>query len=136
MYGSPEYRAWMGARARCENPKTRSYKSYGGRGIRFAERWKGEGGFVRFLEDVGRKPSKRHSLDRINNEGNYEPGNVRWATGKQQGRNKRTSHVLTVGPVSDTLSGWAERTGIGKSTIRERLDRGWTPERAVNTTPP
>ena len=86
---SPEYRAWKGMKERCLSPKHKSYSRYGGRGIKVCDRWlhgDGElGGFECFLVDIGRKPTTRHSLDRFpNNDGNYEPGNVRWATPSEQ----------------------------------------------------
>lgn len=81
-----EYRAWKAAKARCYDPKSAFYHRYGGRGISMCERWRHS--FEAFLSDMGRKPSHDMSLDRINNEGNYEPGNCRWATAKQQANNK------------------------------------------------
>jgi ribosomal protein S30 len=129
MYGTPEYNAWRSMIQRCNNPRTRSWKNYGARGIKVHPGW--EENFEGFLADVGPRPSRRHSLDRIDNEGDYEPGNVRWSTPKVQARNKRTSRVLTVRGESATLAEWAERTGIGRSTIRQRLERGWSEERAV-----
>jgi hypothetical protein len=135
MYGTPEYSAWQSMRGRCENPKMGNYYLYGGRGISVCERWSAS--FEAFLKDMGLRPSPDHSLDRYpNNDGNYEPGNCRWATRKQQQRNRRTCHVLTVNGVSATLAEWAERTGLGKGTIRERVRRGWSPERATGTTVP
>lgn len=131
MYGTPEYKAWVSMVQRCTNPRARNYQNYGGRGIRVCNRWSIQGGAAAFLADMGPRPSDRHSLDRRNNEGDYEPGNCWWAPPKEQQRNKRTSRVLTVEGVSATVAEWAERTGVGRSTIRERLKRGWAPERAV-----
>lgn len=128
MYGTPEYRAWVSMLGRCTNPSIRSYPNYGGRGIRVCPEWED---FETFFAAMGRRPTSGHSLDRIDVNGNYEPANCRWATVKEQARNKRTSHVLSVGGESATISEWAERTGIGKGTIRERLRRGWSPERAI-----
>jgi hypothetical protein len=81
------YRIWAGMKQRCNRPKTRSYKYYGARGVIVCERWIKS--FDAFLKDMGPRPSKRHSIDRINNDGNYEPENCRWATAKQQAANKR-----------------------------------------------
>lgn len=131
LYGTPEYRAYMAMVRRCVNPTNRKWRDYGGRGIAVCDRWRGRDGFRVFVEDMGPRPTTKHSLDRINNNGNYEPGNCRWATPTQQQNNKRTSRVLTVGGESASVAEWARMTGVGKSTIKERLRRGWTPDRAV-----
>lgn len=86
MFGTPEYRAWVSMRWRCEKPQYAQYKDYGGRGIKVCDRWQS---FQAFLNDVGMRPSLNHSIDRRNNDGNYEPGNVRWATRKEQAQNRR-----------------------------------------------
>lgn len=136
MYGTPEYGAWRSMIDRCTNPRTEHYRLYGGRGITVCQSWMES--FPAFLKDVGLRPSQTHSLDRYPNNatGNYEPGNVRWATRKDQARNKRNCHVLTVEGESLTLAEWTERLGCSQSTIRERLRRGWTPSDAVNTPVP
>jgi len=86
MSRTPEYSAWQAMRNRCEKPKVACYHNYGGRGIKVCERWSS---FGEFIKDMGLRPSDAHSLDRINVNGNYEPGNVRWATNIEQARNKR-----------------------------------------------
>lgn len=83
----PEYRIWQGMKRRCDTPTVHGYPNYGGRGIRVCDRWCHD--FTAFYADVGQRPSPRHSLDRINNDGHYEPGNVRWATWSQQALNRR-----------------------------------------------
>ena len=85
LWGTPEYRIWGSLRQRCLNPNDKGYADYGGRGITVCERWDR---FENFIMDVGRRPSPEYSLDRIDNDGNYEPGNVRWATADQQAANK------------------------------------------------
>jgi hypothetical protein len=82
-----EYRAWVSMKTRCYNPNVREYAKYGGRGIQVHPAWRNS--FPQFLKDVGKKPSSEHSLDRKDNNGHYEPGNVRWATKKQQVANRR-----------------------------------------------
>jgi hypothetical protein len=84
---TPEYRAWASMKRRCFNPNVWNYKNYGGRGITVCPQWAGS--FEAFLADVGRKPSQKHVLDKINNNGNYEPGNVRWATMSESNKNRR-----------------------------------------------
>ena len=84
--GSKEYRAWLNMRDRCYDPKSNRYSRYGGRGIKVCDRWLGS--FEAFLEDVGPAPSKFHSIDREKVDGDYEPGNVRWATPKEQANNR------------------------------------------------
>jgi hypothetical protein len=95
------HHVWTQMRQRCENTNNPNYRNYGGRGIRVCDRWKGPGGFERFLADVGERPAGRAArrtpwtLDRINNDGDYEPGNVRWATDEQQAKNRRNPKLTT-----------------------------------------
>jgi hypothetical protein len=98
---TPEYYAWTSMRSRCANPRNASYAAYGGRGISVCREWNRS--FESFLDHVGPRPSPKHSLDRINVNGNYEPGNVRWATAKQQTKNRRIT-VISGGRVGPELS--------------------------------
>jgi len=125
---SPELMAWHGMITRCTNPKSDSWKHYGGRGIKVCARWLR---FQNFIADMGLKPSRLHSLDRVNNNGDYEPSNCRWATTQQQSRNKRTTRLLAHGGHVLPLCEWAERTGIESEAILARLRRGWTIARAL-----
>jgi hypothetical protein len=92
--GMPEYLAWRDMKQRCYNPNNGSYKYYGFRGIIVCERWLHS--FNNFLEDIGYRPSPAHSLDRINNDGNYEPKNCRWATRKEQAHNTRRQRNMRI----------------------------------------
>lgn len=89
---TPEYRTWGHIKSRCLNPNVPDFKRYGGRGIRICDRWRDD--FAAFLADMGHRPSGAHSIDRINNDGDYEPGNCRWATKKEQANNRRRPVVL------------------------------------------
>lgn len=124
---SREYRIWAHMKTRCENEKCPAYKNYGGRGITVCERWQS---FSSFYEDMGTSPEGT-SIDRINNDGNYEPGNCRWANRSEQARNKRNSRMLKVDHVQKTAAEWAEEYGIAINTILQRISYGWTEKEAV-----
>lgn len=126
---SPEYTAWWGAIQRCETKGHRSYQHYGARGIRMCERWRRS--FEAFLDDMGYRPSPDHSIDRIDVNGDYEPGNVRWATSTEQERNKRSSRFVTAMGDTKTVVEWSEVTGIPAPTIYRRLNKGLSPEEAI-----
>jgi len=129
---TPEWNSWRGMVERCTNPNHKHWAHYGGRGIRVCDRWLG---FAAFLADMGAKPTPEHSIDRINNDGNYEPGNCRWATRHEQARNKSTTRHITAHGKTLTLTEWGRTSGIPVPTIHERLRHGWDTERAV-TEPP
>lgn len=126
-----EYRTWYGMWHRCSNPSNPGWKHYGGRGIRVCGRWKK---FETFLSDMGPKPTPKHSIDRIDNNGNYEPSNCRWATSIEQGRNRSNNLLLTYNGQTKTVMEWAESTGMGVQLIKERINRGW-PIDAIFTYP-
>jgi hypothetical protein len=92
---SPEYVAWLAMKQRCFYRRGKSYKDYGARGITVSPEWLGDGGFERFLSHIGPKPTKSHTIERIRNDGNYEPGNVKWATRMEQSCNKRPNKSET-----------------------------------------
>lgn len=113
---SPEYISWMQMRARCSNINRPDYLRYGGRGIKVCERWVNS--FDNFLEDMGKRPSKNHSLDRFpnNDTGDYEPANCRWATPKQQANNRRTSRFIEYKGIKNSLAEWTNILGLSNST--------------------
>jgi len=114
-----EYVAWRNMRRRCYYEKDSAYENYGGRGIKVCPQWRDD--FQQFFDDVGPKPSPKHSLDRIDNDGDYEPGNVRWAVEKTQCRNKRSNVLVTWRGKTMTVVAWAERLGLKEDTLRRRL---------------
>lgn len=122
-----QYVAWQLMHDRCINPKNEAYHRYGGRGIRVCERWND---YALFFADMGERPEGL-TLDRIDNDGNYEPSNCRWATRKEQMRNVSYNRRITVQGVTKTLAEWAELSGIKREKISWRLRRGWAPERAI-----
>lgn len=124
------HRIWCCMKHRCGNPDNSAYKHYGARGIRVCDRWLKS--FETFCSDMGPRPSLRHSIDRIDNDGNYEPGNCRWATRSEQARNtRRTISVAFRGDVM-CLKDWAAVLGIPYDTIKKRLRMGWAVERALS----
>jgi len=123
-YLSPEYVTYKSMKERCNNEKGRFYYNYGGRGIKVCERWLES--YQNFLEDMGRRPSLAYSLDRIDNEGNYEPSNCRWATKKQQGNNTRDTVFVTMNGKTKSLTEWAEELGINRRTLYDRRRKGLT----------
>lgn len=125
---STEYTAWTHMIERCYSPNNKHFSDYGGRGIIVCEQWKSS--FANFLADVGLKPSPRHSLDRIDNNGHYEPGNVRWATKTDQTRNRRSTRLVTYQNRTQCLWAWSEELGKNYQTLYFRLNSGWTVERA------
>lgn len=124
--GSTEYHCWNGMKDRCYNPENKSYYNYGQRGIIVCDRWLGKYGFVNFLNDLGRKPSNDLSIERINNNGNYEPCNCKWGTDEEQSVNKRSNIFLQYNGERKTISQWAEEIGVTKSCLFHRFYEGWT----------
>lgn len=126
MSGTSEYGIWQGMLRRCAD---KSSKRYGGRGISVCERWHS---FENFLADMGRRPSRGHSIDRYpDNDGNYEPSNCRWATLIQQARNLAKNHWVEFKGRRYVIEELANEVGLKSSTVASRLKRGWTVEQAV-----
>lgn len=124
---SPEYTAWKSMRRRCSNPtgKARTYV-----GISVCDRWKK---FDNFLEDMGCKPTKRHTLERRRNSEGYNPENCRWALPTEQARNRSTNRFITRNGRTMIVTDWANEVGLPEVTVRNRLFRGWSEERALTT---
>ncbi len=116
---------------RCNDPKAKNYKNYGGRGIRVCERWMV---FENFLSDMGQPSGDRHisTLDRIDNNGNYEPGNCAWRTMLEQGNNKRTNRRVSMNGRTMTVSQWSRETGMDSALLYSRLNRGMSLEQAIS----
>jgi len=130
---TPEYKAWCHIIDRCTNQKYPEFKYYGGRGITICERWRLD--FMSFLVDVGSRPSKAHSIDRIDNNAGYFPGNCRWATKSEQTKNRRVTKFIEHNGLTLCLTDWARRIGIGESLLSWRLRMGWSVEQALTTAP-
>jgi hypothetical protein len=127
-FGTPTYRSWSSMIVRCEDTSHVAYHNYGGRGIKIDQELRTFEGFLKYL---GERPTKEHTLDRIDVNGNYEPGNVRWATRKEQSTNKRNTINIRVGEESGDLNYWHEKTGISKGALHYRISKGWTPEQVL-----
>lgn len=125
---TPTYRAWSGMITRCTNHRVRSFKTYGARGITVCERWRNS--FDAFLADMGEAP-KGCSIERINNNGNYEKSNCRWATPKEQARNRISTHWITYNGETLPLIAWTERVKVKRATIQFRLKHGWPVGKAL-----
>ena len=124
----PLYNIWAGIMDRCHNQSARDYYLYGGRGISVCERWKH---IENFIADMGDRHYGR-SIDRINNDGNYEPRNCRWATIKQQSNNRRTNHILKFKGKSQTMQAWSEEIGVNKNTLYGRTRKGWSMKKILS----
>ena len=125
-----EYGIYLQMIARCHDPESKAYEYYGGRGISVCDRWRDS--FEYFLKDMGDRPPG-FSLDRVDNDGDYKPENVRWATRKTQARNRRSNHILKFNDREQPLAAWSEELGISSWVIQNRLKDGWSVDRALST---
>lgn len=124
-----EWRIWSTMRRRCTNPMDTSFQRYGARGITVCERWRES--FSNFFADMGPRPTTKHSIDRIDNDGPYAPENCRWATPTEQARNRRDNVRVTFDGREMTMAEWASAQGINRGTLRDRLRDGWSVEDAL-----
>lgn len=128
MSKTPIWFVWMNMHERCRNPNNTEWENYGGRGIRVCEEWKS---FEGFFEDMKMPPTPKHTIERVDVNGNYEKSNCVWATHIEQGRNRRNNRVVTYDGQTRCLTEWAELLGINDGVISRRLNRGWSVERAL-----
>lgn len=126
---SPEYSIWCGIKKRCYDQNEVFFCNYGGRGIKVCERWLHS--FENFLSDMGIRPTNKHSIERRNNDGDYEPDNCYWATRDEQARNKRNNRRVEIGGETMIIADWAKRVGLRAQTIAQRLFRGWSERDAI-----
>ena len=126
---SPLHKVWTAMRERCNNPRNRSFKNYGGRGIKVCQRW---GDFRLFISDMGPRPPGT-TIDRIDNDGNYEPANCQWATYLEQNQHTRRTRKISAGGRTMTVANWARELGGSRIIIHNRLRDGWTEEKACLT---
>lgn len=129
--GSRIYRIWRGMKTRCENSNDYHYKFYGERGITVCPEWQSFEPFYEWAINNGY--TEQLTLDRIDNNGNYEPSNCKWATKKEQANNTRKNRIITHNGVSHTLSEWADISSMRPESLAYRINRGWSMEKALNT---
>lgn len=128
-HGTPEYRSWHGMLQRCHDVNATAYPQYGGRGISVCDEWRRS--FAAFIGDMGEKPTPRHSIDRIDNSGNYCKENCRWSTSSEQCSNTRRNRFIASQGMKMTIAQWARHTGLHVSTITNRLNSGWGDDACV-----
>ena len=133
MSYSKEHSTWSKIKSRCNNPKNKAFKNYGGRGIKVCKRW--QKSFILFLKDMGMAPTRKHSIDRIDNNGDYRPGNCRWATAKEQGNNTRLNHLIEFKGQKKTLMEWSEIIGFHYKRAHKRIFAGWDFEDVIKNSP-
>jgi hypothetical protein len=130
LSGTPEYGVWYTMRRRCDDPNVEKYPQYGGRGISVCDRWHK---FENFIADMGRRPGPGFSIERRNNDGDYEPANCTWATMREQSYNKRNTRLLTYRGREINARQASEVAGVPKNNIFARLYRGWSVELSIET---
>lgn len=131
--GTRLYSIWANMKTRCSNPKHMHFDRYGARGITVCDEWKND--FLKFYDWAMSHGYEDHlTIDRIDNDGNYEPSNCRWVSVKQQGLNRFSNLIVTINGVSKCLTEWCEEYGVNYKTVKDRLKRGWTYEDALSKT--
>ena len=130
MSYTPEHRVWRSMLTRCYNRNCACYSRYGGRGITVCDRWRHS--FKNFFEDMGKRPSSSHSIDRIDVNGNYEPSNCRWVTQTVQSNNTRVNKFISINGVERTQAEWSAISGIHPTVIAKRVSLGWTGTKIIS----
>lgn len=131
MYASPEYMSWQSMLRRCYNKNNKRFRFYGGRGICVCKRWRKS--FLNFFNDMGRKPTKKHTLERKNNNKDYCPENCKWATYEEQNRNTSRNRYVAIKGETKLLIDWIRKSKVLKKTVETRIYKlGWGIERAIN----
>lgn len=135
MHGTREYKSWATLKARCYDPKHHRYYLYGARGIKVCERWRND--FQAFYDDMGPKPSPEHTIDRIDPDGDYEPGNCRWASRDEQRNNRRNTRYVVYRGERMPLFYAVKKAGnvVTRNTAQCRIYTGWPVEEALETPP-
>jgi len=130
---TPEYHSWQALKDRCNNPKNTHYANYGGRGIAVCSEWNDS--FMAFFADMGERPTDKHTIERIENNGHYCQYNCKWATRKEQVDNRRNTILHTVNGKTQCLKDWCKEFNVSYSTTQQRIKRGWSIDSALKTPP-
>lgn len=126
----PEYTVWLAMLGRCRRKSSDAYRNYGQRGITVCDEWQS---FAAFYRDMGPRPTPKHTIERKDNDLGYSKGNCKWATRKEQLRNTRRTHFLTFNGIAQCVTDWAKQLGMPPRTLHNRINRGWSVERALTT---
>jgi len=129
---SPEYMSWVAMKARCLNVNSEKYPRYGGRGIKVCDRWRDS--YEAFFDDMGTKPDPGHTIERLDNDGHYEPSNCCWAPLEEQANNRSNNRLIAYGGKSLSVAQWAVELGMDYGRLQSRIARGWPIERALDPT--
>ena len=127
---TPEYKAWINIIKRCTDKGGIDFELYGGRGIKICDEWRHN--FPEFFKHIGKRPSKKYTVERIDNNKGYKPGNVKWATSVEQANNKRSNRLITFEGITMTLAQWGKHSNINYWTLKTRLQRDWPFSRAIS----